>query len=77
VAGLVVFSRAFGQDTPETRRRARLVMQVVYVLLLLLGLGFLYAGLSTTPPQYRVVVQAVIFNALGAGGLLMSRRHAG
>jgi dipeptide/tripeptide permease len=77
VAGLVVFSRVFGRDTPETRRRARLVMQGVYVLILLLGLGFLYAGLSTTPPQYRVVVQAVIFIALGAGGLLISRRHAG
>jgi len=73
VPALVAFSRAFGPDTPDTRRRALLVMRVVYALILLLGAGFAYAAFSTTPIQYRVAVQASIFVALGAGGLLTTR----
>jgi dipeptide/tripeptide permease len=73
-AGLVLFSRVFGPDTAETRRRALVVMRGVYTLILLLGLAFLYIAFSATPIQSRVAVQALIFSALGVGGLAMSRR---
>jgi hypothetical protein len=72
-AGLVVFARVFGPDTPATRRRALAVMRVVYATILLLGLAFLYSAFSSAPVQARVAVQALIFVALGIGGLVFSR----
>jgi proton-dependent oligopeptide transporter, POT family len=71
--GLILFNRAFGQDTPDTRRRALVVMRGVYALILLLGGVFLYVAFSSTPVQSRVAVQAIIFMGLGIGGLAMSR----
>jgi dipeptide/tripeptide permease len=71
--GLILFARKFTEDTPETRRRATVVMRGVYSLILLLGGAFLYFAFSSTPVQARVAVQATIFIALGAGGLLVSR----
>jgi dipeptide/tripeptide permease len=73
--GLIMFSRRFGQDTPDTRRGARRIMYGVYTLILLLGLGFIYLAFLPSPPQYRTAVQAVIFLAIGAGGLLMNGRR--
>ena len=67
--GLILFARAFGTDTPETRRKARPIMNGVYFLILLLGGVFLYYAGGNT----RTIVQALIFVGLGAGGLLMNR----
>jgi dipeptide/tripeptide permease len=74
VIALVMFVRRLGVDSPETRQRARIVMNGVYGLVLLLGAFFLWAAFSTTPAQYRTAVQAIIFLAIGGGGLLMNRR---
>ncbi len=73
--GLIWFSRRFGEDTPATRQRARTVMQGVYALVLLLGLGFVYVAFSSDPTQYRVLVNSLIFIALGVFGLMMSRKR--
>ena len=75
VFGLIMFNRAFGKDTPETRRGAAKVMTGVYAGILLLGVAFLVFAFSTQPPQYRTAVQSVIFLALGGGGLVMSLRR--
>ncbi len=72
-AGLILFYRVFGTDTPDTRRRARAVMNGVYTLILLLGAVFLYVAFTAEPVQYRTAVQALIFLALGGGGLVMNR----
>jgi dipeptide/tripeptide permease len=72
-AGLVLFARSFGTDTVETRRRARAIMRGVYAAVLLIGGAFLYAAFSKAPVQPRIAVQAAIFIALGAGGLVMGR----
>jgi dipeptide/tripeptide permease len=72
--GLSVYGRIFGQDTPETRKKARTAMGFVYALILLAGGGFLLQGLAATPVRYRIVVQALIFMTLGVGGLLVTRR---
>jgi dipeptide/tripeptide permease len=72
--GLVLFAHAFGEDTPDTRRRARAIMQAVYAAVLVAGAAFLWAAFSSTPVRARIAVQAVLFMALGTGGLLMSRR---
>jgi POT family proton-dependent oligopeptide transporter len=71
---LLLFSRKFGADTPATRRSAARAMQVVYGLIILLGVAFLAVGLGASPVQYRTVVQALIFVALGGGGLVVNRR---
>jgi dipeptide/tripeptide permease len=73
-AGLVLFARSFGQDTPDARRRARPLMNLLYGLILLLGGLFLYVAFSTSPASTRTAVQALIFLALGGGGLYMNRR---
>ena len=73
-AALVGFSRAFGVDTPETRRRAGAIMRGVYSVILLLGLAFLYVAFASSPVQARIAVQASIFIALGTGGLAVSRQ---
>jgi len=70
---LVVFARLFGPDTAATRKRALLVMRGVYVLILLVGGLFLYTAFTSTPVQAKMAVQALIFMALGTGGLFMSR----
>ena len=74
IAGLMLFNRKFGQDTPETRRGAARVMTGVYTLILLLGVAFLVIAFSSQPPQYRTAVQSIIFLALGGGGLVINRR---
>ena len=73
--GLILFARAFTADTPDTRRRARTVMSGVYALILLVGFGFFYAAVSSSPAQYRTLVQSIIFLALGAGGLIVSLKR--
>ncbi len=74
-ASLVIFARRFGADTEETRRRARAIMQGVYATVLVVGAAFLYVAFSSTPAQARTAVQAAIFIALGAGGLVVGRRR--
>jgi len=71
---LLLFFRKFERDTPETRRRAAGAMRLVYGLIILLGTVFLAVGLGAAPLQYRTVVQALIFIALGAGGIVVNRR---
>ena len=73
--GLILFARAFTADTPETRRKAKAVMSTVYVLVLLIGVAFCYSAVSSSPIQYRTLVQSIIFLALGAGGLLVGWRR--
>jgi dipeptide/tripeptide permease len=72
--GLVLFARRFGRDTEETRRRARAIMRGVYLAVLLLGGVFVYVAFSSSPVQARTAVQAAIFIALGAGGLVVGRK---
>ena len=72
-ASLVLFARKFGTDTPDTRRQAKGVMNLVYALVLLIGVAFCYSAFTTDPVQYRTAVQSLIFLALGGGGLVMNR----
>ena len=74
VAGLVLFNRSFGKDTPDTRRGAARAMTAVYSIILLLGIMFLVFAFGSNPPQYRTAVQSIIFLALGGGGLVMNLR---
>jgi uncharacterized membrane protein YidH (DUF202 family) len=71
---LVSFARAFGEDTPRTRRRAATVMRGVYAFIAVVGLGFLVVAFASRPVQARTAVQALIFLALGGGGIAVLRR---
>ena len=75
--GLILFAKRFGQDTPDTRRGARPLMNLVYAAILLLGGWFIYAAFSASPTNARTAVQALIFLGLGVGGLLMNNRERG
>jgi proton-dependent oligopeptide transporter, POT family len=72
-AGLVVFARRFGEDTPETRHRATRVMTGVYALIGLLGVAFGIYAVTASPVQYKTAIQAAIFLLLGGGGLAINR----
>jgi dipeptide/tripeptide permease len=74
VIGLILFARRLGEDTPKTRFTARILMYVVYTLVAALGAFFLlYRATTAATTDYKVMLQAVIFMAIGAGGLLMNR----
>lgn len=75
-AGLWLFMKKFGPDTPESRRGARRVMIFVYTLIWFLGLGFLFFGLGWfgQPPAVKTIVQASIFLLLGTGGVFLTLR---
>jgi dipeptide/tripeptide permease len=74
-SGLILFARAFTADTPETRRKARIVMLFVYLLVFAVGIFFCALAFWSTPVQYRTLVQSLIFLALGAGGFIVSLRR--
>jgi multisubunit Na+/H+ antiporter MnhB subunit len=74
-ASLLLFARAFGEDTEEARRRARTVMKGVYALIFALGVAFLVYAFAGRAVQYRTAVQAAIFLALGAGGFAIGLRR--
>jgi hypothetical protein len=74
--GMVAFFRAFGTDTPETRRKAAGAMKLAYGLIVLLGGAFLAVGLTGEQVQVRTVIQSLIFLALGVGGILVLRKGA-
>jgi POT family proton-dependent oligopeptide transporter len=73
--GLILFARKVGVDSEATRRTARRAMNVVYALIVLLGLAFGVWALWATPIQYKTAVQAAIFLALGGAGLMMNNRQ--
>jgi POT family proton-dependent oligopeptide transporter len=73
-AGLVLFARRFGEDTPATRLAASRVMAVVYSVIMGLGVAFLFWAMSAEQFQYKTALQSLIFISLGAGGLAIRRR---
>jgi proton-dependent oligopeptide transporter, POT family len=75
IAGLVLFERAFGKDTAETRRGARLAMFGVYAVFILLGAALLWLAFRGTEPNFKMAIQAGIFVLLGGGGLVMNARR--
>ncbi len=76
-AAMIWFARAFGVDSADTRRKAAWAMVGVYAVIALLGVGFLVFALTSTPVQYKTVVQATIFLALGGAGLWLSLKKRG
>jgi dipeptide/tripeptide permease len=75
--GLIFYDRVFAADTPETNEKARKIMLGVYVLLLALGLVFVWAALwGGSTVSYKTLVQAVIMLLLGAGGTAVSLRKS-
>ncbi len=73
VAGLVWFAKRLGEDTPQTRRTARGLMYAVYSAVMVLGAIFLWLAATAATMDYKTMVQAIIFLAIGLGGLLMNR----
>ena len=76
-AGLVLFARAFGEDSAATRHRAARVMQGVYAAVLALGIAFLAMAFIGPAVQVKTAVQASIFIVLGIVGISISLRRRG
>ena len=76
MGGLFLYHRFFGEDTPQTRARARKVMIGVYTLLIVGAAAILYFVMSTRDTlPVKTAIQAGIMVAVGSGGLLMT--HVG
>ena len=74
--GLILFARAFTADTPQTNAKAAVVMRGVYGLVVVIGVALLLHRIRRCRHQYRILVQAIIFLALGTGGLVIGRKKA-
>ncbi len=72
MCGLLLFSRYCGTDTPGAKKWSRRLMYGVNAGILALGVMYLQTGLTATPMISRMVVQAIIFVAVGGAGLLMT-----
>ncbi len=71
---MLLYNRFFSEDTPETNRRARRIMFVVYVVLAAAGIFFLIQSVFLAPEiQWKTLVQSLIMLLLGGGGILISR----
>ena len=74
--GLILFARSFTADTPQTNARAAVIMRGVYALVVLIGAGFCYYAFAGEQIQSKMLVQSIIFLALGAGGLVIGWKKA-
>jgi POT family proton-dependent oligopeptide transporter len=73
VVGLFFYNRTFAVETPETNARARRIMIAVYVLLLSVGVWFLYTSVfGGQEIAYKTMIQAVIMLFIGGGGVAIS-----
>lgn len=75
MAGLLWYNKYFAVDSPETNRKARLVMIGIYGFLVAVGGWFFYNSVfGHAEVAYKTMVQAVIMLVIGAGGLLISSK---
>ena len=73
---LIVYNKVFGEDTPTTRAKARVVMFFIYGLLIVLSgvmPWFVFRSKGFIPP--KTWIQAVIMLAIGLGGLVTLLRR--
>jgi POT family proton-dependent oligopeptide transporter len=70
---MLLYNKFFSEDTPESNRRARMIMMGLYGILALAGLYFLFYSLILADQiQWRTMVQALILLILGGGGIRIS-----
>lgn len=74
--GLIFYDRAFAEDNPATQEKARKIMLGIYLLLLAVGLLFVWTAVTGPAVSYKTLVQAVIMLVLGAGGAMVSLRRS-
>ena len=75
---LALYNKLFGQDTKETRTRARLVMVLLYSLIIFGAFAILYFVISTKGElPVKTAIQAGIMFVIGFGGLLIMLKPPG
>jgi hypothetical protein len=71
--GMLLFNKFLSQDTPESNRRAWMIMLGVYFILAGAGVFFFIKSLFLVPEvQWKTFVQSLILLLLGSGGILIS-----
>lgn len=74
LAAMLLYNRFFSEDTPQSNRRARLVMNIAYGVIAAVGIYFfIYSLFLAHGVQWKVFIQSVIMMALGGGGLYINR----
>jgi POT family proton-dependent oligopeptide transporter len=71
---LLFYNKAFSQDTPATRTRARSIMIVVYSLICVAGAWFLISTLGAATISYKTMIQAIIMMTIGGAGMMVSMK---
>jgi len=73
---MLLYNKFFSEDTPESNRRAWMIMMGLYSVLALAGLYFLvYSLFLVDQIQWRTMVQALILLMLGGGGIKISLKR--
>ena len=79
MSALALYNRLFGEDTPSTRTKARMVMTFVYGGIIVGAVAMLYFVISTQGElPIKTAIQAGIMFVIGIGGLLTmlkAQRH--
>jgi len=74
--GMLLYNKFFSEDTPESNRRAWMIMLGIYCVLAAAGLYFLvYSVFFPDQINWRTMVQALILLFLGMGGVRISLRR--
>lgn len=91
IVGLMLYNHFLAADTPSTNKTARKIMLGVYAILIAAGVYFIYAAVPPVATwrdgdwikynvlfasiNYKMLVQAVIMLAIGAGGIAITAKH--
>lgn len=73
LVGMLLYNKFFSEDTPESNRRAWMIMMGIYCVLAAAGLYFLIHSIFLADQiNWRTLVQALILLFLGGGGVRIS-----
>jgi POT family proton-dependent oligopeptide transporter len=76
MTGLLLYDRFLSVDTPRANLIARKIMLGVYLLLIILGVYFLYDSVfGGQAISYKTLVQASIMLIIGLGGITITLRN--
>ncbi len=72
--GLRAFDKHFSEDTPETQKKSRKYVSMIYIFLILAAAGIMVWKYFAHDLSPKTIVQAIILTLLGIGGLFVTHK---
>jgi MFS family permease len=74
--GMLLYNKFFSEDTPDSNRKARIIMMGIYCVLAAAGLYFFVHSIFLADQiNWRTLVQSLILLLLGGGGVRISLKR--